>query len=281
MPSQIRRGLLTIGTLDKLDHNPASTTAKGSVHGTGSSLFHLPNMRNLGEKQDASFSANKYHKLPDSFINVPAVALNEVQVSLPEQPTRSAAEPEHFDYAKANERKWLDHAIQILDRAGVENGDTVVWSASHASQLGSTADLQTTLSQLLGLCYEKTATTAMIKHGMDVVHWATKYRGQGQIPVIAFDTPLYALTKFTQYKWHDTHGEDKLDAMLGGLRIEMATSKTIADYLEGSGWTNVLTQSGVASVGTADSFLKAFHLTRHAHQVTAPALAKLQQNAFL
>ena len=52
--------------------------------------------------------------------------------------------------------------------------------------------------------------------------------------------------------------------------------------MEGSGWS-VLIQAGVASSGTADSFLKASHLTRtrHAHQVTALALGKLQEDAYL
>ena len=59
--------------------------------------------------------------------------------------------------------------------------------------------------------------------------------------------------------------------------------KTFGDYLEGSGWTDALTQVGIASSGTADTLLKASHLTRtrHAHQVTAVALARLQTDAFL
>ena len=63
----------------------------------------------------------------------------------------------------------------------------------------------------------------------------------------------------------------------------MAIWNTFGDYLEASGWTTALTQAGIASFGTADSFLKAAHLTRtrHAHQVSALALAKLQQDAFL
>ncbi len=58
---------------------------------------------------------------------------------------------------------------------------------------------------------------------------------------------------------------------------------TYGDYLEGSGWTSALTQAGIASSGTADSFLKPSHLTRtrHTHQVTALALAKLQEDIFL
>ena len=55
------------------------------------------------------------------------------------------------------------------------------------------------------------------------------------------------------------------------------------DVLEASGWTTALTEAGIASSGTADSILKASHLTmtRHAHQVSALALAKLQQSALL
>ena len=39
VPTQLRRGLFTAGALDNLDHNPSSTSAKDSFHGTGISLF--------------------------------------------------------------------------------------------------------------------------------------------------------------------------------------------------------------------------------------------------
>ena len=71
--------------------------------------------------------------------------------------------------------------------------------------------------------------------------------------------------------------------VMGGLHIEMAIWSTMGDYLEASGWTTALTQAGVASPGSADSFLKASHLsrTRRGHQICALALAKLQADAFL
>ena len=61
---------------------------------------------------------------------------------------------------------------------------------------------------------------------------------------------------------------------MGGLHIEMAFWSTTGDYLKGSGWVSVLTQSGVALAGTAESFLNAPHLmkTRNAHQVSALTL---------
>ena len=129
---------------------------------------------------------------------------------------------------------------------------TVSWSAFHASAQGPSVDLHSALTQLLPLFYEKAATSAMIKHGLDVVHWAAEFLNPRQMPVIAFDEPLYALAKFTQWNWPDTHGEDKFIAMFGGLHIEMAMWKTYGDYLEGSGWTNALTQAGIATSGTTD-----------------------------
>jgi len=57
--------------------------------------------------------------------------------------------------------------------------------------------------------------------------------------------------------------------------MEMAMWKTFGDYLEGSGWTDAHKQELHHLVFS--------HLTRtrHAHQVTAVALARLQTDAFL
>ena len=41
----------------------------------------------------------------------------------------------------------------------------------------------------------------------------------------------------------------------------MASVKTLDDLLDSSVWTAALLQAGVATTGTADSFLKASHVT--------------------
>ena len=65
-------------------------------------------------------------------------------------------------------------------------------------------------------------------------------------------------------------GENKFEIMFGGLHVEMACMKTMEDWLEGSGWTALLTEANIASFGTADFFLKAAHIsdTSYAHEVT-------------
>ena len=70
--------------------------------------------------------------------------------------------------------------------------------------------------------------------------------------------------------------------MFGGLHLEMGMWNMLGDYLACSGWTTALADAGVATSGTADSFLKSSHVTRtrHAHTITSVALYKLQQQAF-
>jgi len=87
---------------------------------------------------------------------------------------------------------------------------------------------------------EHAASAAMVKHGITV---QTNFLNPGQIPVIAFNAPLFALAKLVQWKWSDIHGEDKFLALMGGLHIEMIFWNTVGDYLEGSGWVSALTQS--------------------------------------
>ena len=122
----------------------------------------------------------------------------------------------------------------------------------------------------------------MISHSMDVVKQAVKHMNPGQIPVLTLDQPLYAISKLIQWNWPEVYGEETFVILLGGLYIEMAVLATLGDLLDGSGWTNVLTQPGIATAGTADSFLKGAHVkrTRHAHQVTCSALSILINTAY-
>ena len=57
--------------------------------------------------------------------------------------------------------------------------------------------------------------------------------------------------------------------------------EVLGDWLEGSGWTSLLSVGGVASSGVANSMIKVTHLTRtrYMHQVTALALYSLLRQA--
>ena len=105
---------------------------------------------------------------------------------------------------------------------------------------------------------------------------------QGQVPVLACDQPLYAIAKKIQWNFLTVYGEKKLVVMFGGFHTELAALKALRSWVEDSGWTSVLLQAGVTTPGTADSFLKASHVSRthHAHQVTAAALYFIMDKAY-
>lgn len=47
-PPNLRQGLFTTASTDNIDHNPSSTAATDSCHGTGISLFQQPAPHHLG-----------------------------------------------------------------------------------------------------------------------------------------------------------------------------------------------------------------------------------------
>ena len=102
---------------------------------------------------------------------------------------------------------------------------------------------------------------AMILHSIKVVKSAVQHVNPSQIPVIAIDQPLFAIAKQIQWTVAD-YGENSFVPMFGGLHIEMAAYKMLGKWTEGSGWTDVLVNAGVATQGVGDSFITASHLTR-------------------
>ena len=285
IPACLRKGLFTVGALDNLDHNPTSTTSSDSFHGTGISLFQITKQSQTGERRPylkIPPSGNE-QDLPDEYAFVSAVALQTSTVEVPE--CRVSSPQRCLDEAKDEEEQWSRNALSLVSCDNLTKearGPTISWSSYHAS-LQSQSEDPPALHALLPLYYEKSATPAMVKHGMNVVRKATNFLNPGQIPITTFDQPLFAIAKFVQWKWPTTHGENMHVVMLGGLHTEMALWNTVGDLLDGSGWTTALAEARVASAGTADSFLKVTHLTRtrHARQVPLLTLRNLLKEAFL
>ena len=88
-PPILRKGLFTVGAMDNIDHNPSSTSAQGSFHGTGISVFQFPTSSKAGLCRDQLFFdkahvKHKMHSLPDKYIMIPAVVCKSVELSVPE-----------------------------------------------------------------------------------------------------------------------------------------------------------------------------------------------------
>ena len=78
-PRQLRKGIHTIGALDNLDHNPSSTTAEGSFHGTTFSIIQPCATGILGEERSIFFDDGN-SELPESFTLVPAISIKQSRI---------------------------------------------------------------------------------------------------------------------------------------------------------------------------------------------------------
>lgn len=86
-PANLRNGLVTVGALDNIDYNPSSTTAQGSFHGTGISIFQLPSHDHSGIVRDPIViedAPSKFFSLPGKYVNVPAVSCKTDQLFVPQ-----------------------------------------------------------------------------------------------------------------------------------------------------------------------------------------------------
>jgi hypothetical protein len=156
-PVHLRKGLFTVGAQDNLDHNPSSTTAQSSFHGTGISLLQFPTKRNPGElRPSIAFPSNgtQNHSLPDDYATVPAVALKTSDVAVPVchiEPYNSC-----LNEAKKLEESWLKSSLDLLGK-DLDESDKIVWAAYHATHQAEIED-PPAITALLPLFYEKAAT---------------------------------------------------------------------------------------------------------------------------
>lgn len=286
-PSKLRKGLFTTAAVDNIDHNPSSTSAQDSFHGTAISLVQHPTTQESGESRGVdSFDPNissskKIVQLPPSFRNVQPVTLPCGELYAPPVNTDMQAVPTTTNRREDLEDDWLQHVRNLVQKEDLNEDDAVSWAAYHASK-ASLSSYEPAIIGLLPMFLENAHSLAMILHSMNVVQSAVRHVSPSQTPVIAVDQPLFALAKQIQWKLVNSHGEDKFIVMFGGLHIEMTAFKVLGKWLDGSGWTEILTNAGVASQGVVDSFIACSHLkrTRRAHQVTAASLYLLQQDAY-
>ena len=283
-PPSMRGNIFTTAAVDNIDHNPSSTTAKSSFHGTAISLIQHPSF--MGEGVDrtivvtgGSGNASTFiRQLPQYYTDVPPVTSSVKNVPVPA--VRVTSLDREVKKHTEEEYLWLHNARQVVD-GNDQGGENISWAAFHASrQPPEVRPISPTA--LLPMFHDSAHTVAMIRHSIDVVKTAVEHLNPGQAPVVTFDQPLFALAKQIQWKWPEKYGEDKVVMMFGGLHIEMAALKTLGDWLDGSGWAQTLVRADITTPGTAESFLRASHVTRtrRAHQVTAAALHILQHRAY-
>ena len=160
-------------------------------------------------------------------------------------------------------------AVTVSSDTPLQGDETMSWAAYHATKqsIPEEPECGVTLTFAASLLWP--SQTSFYDSSLHGRHQDSRWYPEPlEHPTV--DQPLYTLVKQIQWRWPETHGEDHFVILFGGLHIEMAALRTLGDLLENSGWTGALVHAGVYTSGTADSFLKAAHVTRtrQAHQIS-------------
>ena len=258
-PLKLRTGLFTTAAVDNIDHNPSSIISHDSFHGTAISLVQHPTNQNKGERRevdsfDPTISASKkITHLPLSFSNVPPVALSGCELYALPVNTDMQAQTTTTNQRRDVEIDWLQHVQDLVFKEDLDKDDAISWAAYRASKT-SPSTYEPAVIALLPMFLENAHSLGMILHAMNVVQSVVCHVNNAQTPVIAVDQPLFALAKQIQWKLVNSHGEDKFVVMFGGLHIEMMAFKVLGKWLDGSGWTEILTNAEIASQDVVDSY---------------------------
>ena len=110
-------------------------------------------------KREACSATWNLHSVPTEATAKSSTAVPEVEV----EQTNVC-----LDKTQEAEDNWVQNSTLLLKKEQVEKDDAIAWAAYHASQKTNTHGLPA-LCAMQPLFYEKSATPAMIKHGVDVV----------------------------------------------------------------------------------------------------------------
>lgn len=288
-PLSLCKNVFTTAAVDNIDYNPGSATAVDSFHGTAISVVQHRTNREEGtmigiNNADFSICSRMVNPLPSSYTTVSPVGSVCKDVEVPDICYKPlVSDKDSFGKFQEQEYNWLSRVSAVVDENDQgKNADSTdcFWSTYHAQQ--SALLPLSDNSVMLPLFRDPSHSPAMICHALSVISSAVARVNPGQVPVVTFDQPLYALAKQIQWNWSNKFGEKQFVLILGGLHTEMAALKTVGDFLDGSGWTTALVNAGITSAGKADSMLHASHVTRtrYAHQVTASTLYILVHRAY-
>ena len=135
-PPNLKKGLFSVAALDNIDHNPSSTTASSSFHGTSISIFQFPTQDKHGDCRPPLTvppTGNQKYRLPESYGNVPSVSLTATTVSVPITNQLSSFDG-NLDPAIAQENAWLEHGQQKL-QGTLTSTDKIAWAAYQHSPI--------------------------------------------------------------------------------------------------------------------------------------------------
>ncbi len=133
-PPQLQLGLFAVSTVNNLDHNASSTTATGSFHGTGISLFQYPTH---GTAQRSNQTHGSRYKAmpctPRKLHNSASSCTHGTFYKIANLTSATQSKPDTVAAGIHEEQHWLRQLQELCNKEKLEMGDAKPWSACHAA----------------------------------------------------------------------------------------------------------------------------------------------------
>ena len=139
-PPSLRSGIFTTAGFDNIDHNPSSTTARDSFHGTAISLIRHPTKQTPGSVREVTVIVGRPQKerkissLPSQFTDVKPLVLVVQDLSPPPLLGQLSVAENEKNYGYKKEVHWLDNVKDLISREKLKPDDDISWAAYLASK---------------------------------------------------------------------------------------------------------------------------------------------------
>ena len=130
-PAKLRKGLLTAGNVDNIDHNPSARTAKDSFHGTAVSLTQHPSHDSPGIAQEVVVINPNIPKrkgvsdLPEGYTNIMPVAISAEDLHAPAVNSQAKASTDLIGSSKQSMCEWLEWVYELLKKETLDDEDYI------------------------------------------------------------------------------------------------------------------------------------------------------------
>ena len=197
VPLTMKTHVFITAAMDNLDHNPSSTSAKNSFHGTAITLTNHLSSLCLGHAQNSINYSNDStvpsYNLPDSYAIVSPASLtkNEITVYSNESYCRSIADLHQF---LSEENEWCNIVKELLKIDSLHENESISWAVYNASLEADVKKVKANIS-IMPLFNESANTVAMVRYAINLSKFAIEHINPMQTPVEVMDQPLFSLAK--------------------------------------------------------------------------------------
>ena len=201
-PPTLQKGLFINAAIDNIDHDPSSTGAKSSFHGTSISVFQHVESETIDYnrfKLELDVEGEPSLCLPKSYTDIMPLICIHPKYPVNNQPHQMS---KNTSQVTSEASEWINALGDICQDSNTDD-KKVSFSAFYSSHLAPTKPNRD-ISTLLPLINESINSPAMVSHCFKVISKIVQELNPQQSPVITVDQPVLQKTRRVQgYRGND------------------------------------------------------------------------------